>query len=177
VAHDVTGPNLGAGSACGFKARCRLSRRAFPADDRNRPLFFRAQSGGNNRLAARKRVKSVTWLYERALGFIILLLFIWCSCRRVQSAGIFDSGTIGMAPNLSPAYEHIRQMETRIDRQKQEIERLWQQGDDTSAAVVRLALMNRALEEMQHQLGSLTLSERDAKRPTNATSGKKPNDS
>ena len=68
-------------------------------------------------------------------------------------------------PTFSPAYEHIRRMEKRIQQQRELLARLRSQGDDSAAATTRLALMTRALEEMQFQLGSLSPTEQETKRP------------
>jgi hypothetical protein len=73
-----------------------------------------------------------------------------------------------MSPKFSLAYELIRRMETRIQQQRELIAGLREQGTDSSAATTRLALMNRAMEEMQHQLGSLSPTDQDLKRPTPA---------
>jgi hypothetical protein len=73
-----------------------------------------------------------------------------------------------MAPKFSPAYEHIRRMEERIQQQRELIAGLRAQGEDSTAATTRLALMARALEEMQFQLGSLSPSDQDTERPKNA---------
>lgn len=70
-----------------------------------------------------------------------------------------------MAPKLPPALEHIRRMETRIERQTATIGQINRSGQDTSQAVNRLNLLRRALEEMRLQLGQLSLSEMDRKRP------------
>ena len=74
-----------------------------------------------------------------------------------------------MAPNSSPGLEHIRLMETRIEQQIVTIEELRRSGQDTSAAINRLNLLRRALEEIRLQLGSLSLTELDAKRSAIAT--------
>jgi hypothetical protein len=73
-----------------------------------------------------------------------------------------------MAPKFSPAYEHVRQMEQRIWRQKELIERLRVAGSDASAAIQRLALMTRALDEMQFQLGALSPTSPASTSPTSA---------
>ena len=54
-----------------------------------------------------------------------------------------------MASDISPALEHIRTMETRIEQQVVAIERLKQSGQDTAEAVQRLDLLQRALQEMR----------------------------
>lgn len=53
------------------------------------------------------------------------------------------------------AREHVRLMETRIERQKLLIEHLEQEQQDTAEQVRRLLLLQRALEEMLLQLGRL----------------------
>jgi hypothetical protein len=65
----------------------------------------------------------------------------------------------------SPAGSHIRMMELRIEQQVEAIERLKQSGEDTSDADRRLALLQHALNEMRIQLGQLSPTERDGKRP------------
>lgn len=57
-------------------------------------------------------------------------------------------------------------MELRIEQQVEAIERLKQSGQDVSEAVRRLSLLQRALDEMRIQLGQLSPTERDNKRPT-----------
>lgn len=69
-----------------------------------------------------------------------------------------------MDPKLPPGLEHIRLMEARIEQQTATIEELRRSGQDTSAAVNRLNLLQRALEEIRIQLDSLSLTEMDAKR-------------
>jgi hypothetical protein len=71
-----------------------------------------------------------------------------------------------MTPTPTLAFELIRQMETRIERQSALIERLKQAGQDTSGAVYRLGLLHRALDEMRIQLGQLSPTPLDAKRPS-----------
>ena len=56
-------------------------------------------------------------------------------------------------------------MELRIEQQVETIERLKQSGEDTSEAVRRLSLLQHALNEMRIQLGQLSPTERDNKRP------------
>jgi len=70
-----------------------------------------------------------------------------------------------MTSDQSPAGAHIRMMELRIEQQVESIERLEQSGEDVSEAVRRLFLLQRALEEMRIQLGQLSPTERDSKRP------------
>lgn len=53
------------------------------------------------------------------------------------------------------AREHVRLMETRIERQKLVIEHLEREQQDTAEQVRRLVLLQRALEEMLLQLGRL----------------------
>ena len=70
-----------------------------------------------------------------------------------------------MASDQSPASDHLRMMELRIEQQVELIERQKQAGEDTSDAVRRLTLLRRALDEMRIQLGQLSPTERDQKRP------------
>jgi len=56
------------------------------------------------------------------------------------------------------AREHVRLMETRIERQKRLIEHLEQERQDTAEEIRRLTLLQRALEEMLLQLGQLVPS-------------------
>ena len=56
-------------------------------------------------------------------------------------------------------------MESRIEQQAASIERARLLGEDTSDAERRLKLLCRALDEMHNQLGPLSLTELDAKRP------------
>lgn len=70
-----------------------------------------------------------------------------------------------MTSDQGPAGAHLRMMELRIEQQVESIERLKQSGQDASEAVRRLALLQRALGEMRVQLGQLSPTERDAKRP------------
>ncbi len=53
------------------------------------------------------------------------------------------------------AREHVRLMETRIERQRLLIEQLEGERQDTAEQVRRLILLQRALEEMLLQLGQL----------------------
>jgi hypothetical protein len=69
-----------------------------------------------------------------------------------------------MAPKLPPALEHIRLMEARIEQQTATIEELQGSGQDTSIALNRLHLLQRALVEIRIHLGSLSPTEQDAKR-------------
>src|SRR6185295_5011607 len=75
----------------------------------------------------------------------------------------------GMTSDQSPASTHLRMMELRIEQQVESIERLKQSGEDVSEAVRRLSLLQRALDEMRIQLGQLSLTERDNKRPTRSS--------
>jgi hypothetical protein len=59
-------------------------------------------------------------------------------------------------------------MEARIQQQRELIAGLRGQGDDSTAATTRLALMTRALEEMQFQLGAISPSDQETKRPQQA---------
>lgn len=70
-----------------------------------------------------------------------------------------------MASEQTPANAHIRMMELRIERQLDMIERQKQAGEDPAEAVARLKLLQRALDEMRIQLGQLSPTERDQKRP------------
>jgi hypothetical protein len=56
------------------------------------------------------------------------------------------------------AREHVRLMETRIERQRLLIEQLEQERQDTAEEGRRLTLLQRALEEMLLQLGQLVPS-------------------
>lgn len=56
-------------------------------------------------------------------------------------------------------------MELRIEQQVESIERLKQSGQDTADAERRLSLLQRALGEMRVQLGQLSPTELDNKRP------------
>jgi hypothetical protein len=70
-----------------------------------------------------------------------------------------------MTSEQSPAGTHLRMMELRIEQQVEAIERLKQSGQDTSDAERRLSLLQHALGEMRIQLGQLSPTERDGKRP------------
>jgi hypothetical protein len=70
-----------------------------------------------------------------------------------------------MTSDQSPAGSHLRMMELRIEQQIESIERLKQSGQDTSDAERRLSLLQHALGEMRIQLGELSPTERDGKRP------------
>jgi hypothetical protein len=69
-----------------------------------------------------------------------------------------------MASEQNPASSHLRMMELRIERQLETIERQKQAGEETTAAVARLKLLQRALDEMRIQLGQLSPTERDKTR-------------
>ena len=69
-----------------------------------------------------------------------------------------------MTTDSSPAFNHVRTMEARIEQRIVLIERLRQSGQDTSDAERRLELLRHALEEMRIQLGQLSPTEQDAKR-------------
>ena len=56
-------------------------------------------------------------------------------------------------------------MELRIEQQIKTIERLKQSGQDIAEATKRLALLQHALAEMRIQLGQLSPTEQDDKRP------------
>ena len=70
-----------------------------------------------------------------------------------------------MSSDQNPAGTHIRMMELRIAEQTQLIERLRQSGQDTAEAVRRLALLQHAITEMRIQLGQLSPTPRDRKKP------------
>jgi hypothetical protein len=70
-----------------------------------------------------------------------------------------------MTSGQNPASSHIRMMELRIEQQVESIERLKQSGQDTADAERRLSLLQRALGEMRVQLGQLSPTELDNKRP------------
>jgi len=70
-----------------------------------------------------------------------------------------------MTSDQSPAGTHLRMMELRIEQQVEAIERLKQSGQDISEAERRLSLLQHALNEMRIQLGQLSPTERDSKRP------------
>ena len=76
----------------------------------------------------------------------------------------------GMTSDQSPAGSHIRMMELRIEQQVESIERLKQSGQDVSDAMRRLSLLQHALNEMRIQLGQLSPTERDSKRPDTSRS-------
>ncbi|NJM92850.1 MAG: hypothetical protein HC861_09740 [Rhodospirillaceae bacterium] len=69
-----------------------------------------------------------------------------------------------MTADSSPAFNHVRTMQARIEQQLVSIARLRQSGKDTSDAERRLELLRHALAEMRIQLGQLSPTERDAKR-------------
>jgi len=69
-----------------------------------------------------------------------------------------------MTSKFTPALAHIRLMEDRIRQQAATIEQLRLSGRETSAAFLRLSLLQHALEEMRIQLGSISPTELDAKR-------------
>ena len=70
-----------------------------------------------------------------------------------------------MLSDANPALVHIRRMELRIEQQTHSIERLRQFGEDTSAALQRLRLLRHALDEMRIQLGQLSPTSLDERRP------------
>ena len=70
-----------------------------------------------------------------------------------------------MTSDQSPAGTHLRMMELRIEQQVESIERLKQSGEDVSEAVRRLFLLHRALDEMRIQLGQLSPTNLDDRRP------------
>jgi hypothetical protein len=67
------------------------------------------------------------------------------------------------------ASEHIRLMERRIEEQLNTIEKLRQRGADSTEAMKRLNLLQRALQEMRAQLGSLSPTPQDGKRSIGPT--------
>jgi nucleotidyltransferase/DNA polymerase involved in DNA repair len=56
---------------------------------------------------------------------------------------------------LASAKEHLRRMESRIERQLELVERLRKAGQDTSEPVRKLALLQAAFAEMRIQIGHL----------------------
>jgi hypothetical protein len=70
-----------------------------------------------------------------------------------------------MSSEGNPVLVHIRRMESRIQQQTLSIESLRQFGEDTSAAIRRLKLLRHALDEMRIQLGQLSPTNLDEKRP------------
>jgi hypothetical protein len=62
------------------------------------------------------------------------------------------------------AGEHLLLMEQRIRDQTNQIEKLRQEGSDLTQAKQRLNLLQRALQEMRAQLGSLSPTPLDSKR-------------
>jgi hypothetical protein len=70
-----------------------------------------------------------------------------------------------MTSDQSPAGIHLQMMERRIQQQVELIEQLKQSGQDVSEAVRRLSLLQHALNEMRIQLGQLSPTERDSKKP------------
>jgi hypothetical protein len=73
-----------------------------------------------------------------------------------------------MSPKPTAAADHIGMMERRIEQQREALERLKQSGEDTRDAERRLALLQHALGEMRLQLGQLSPTSRDGKRPPRA---------
>lgn len=70
-----------------------------------------------------------------------------------------------MSSDANPALVHVRRMELRIEQQTHSIERLQRFGEDTSAALHRLELLRHALDEMRIQLGQLSPTNLDQRRP------------
>jgi len=71
-----------------------------------------------------------------------------------------------MAPkSLPPAIDMVHRMETRIEQQNAEIERLKQANQDISDPTRRLWLLQAALVEMRLHLGQLSPTIMDRKRP------------
>jgi hypothetical protein len=71
-----------------------------------------------------------------------------------------------MPPKQSSPGSHIQMMELRIQQQLESIERQKQAGEDTADSERRLALLRRALDEMRIQLGQLSPTQQDRKRPS-----------
>lgn len=71
---------------------------------------------------------------------------------------------IDMTKKLSPARDHTRLMESRIETQTAEVERLKGLGLDATDGERRLALLRRALEEVRIQLSHLSPTNLDARR-------------
>jgi len=65
----------------------------------------------------------------------------------------------GMTETSAAARQHIRQMEARVAQQTALIVELRQSGQDTLAAVRRLALLHHALEEMRILIGEMVPTE------------------
>jgi hypothetical protein len=83
---------------------------------------------------------------------------------QVGTIGQFRSSMqIGMTKKLCPVRDHIRLMESRIEQQTTEIERLKRLGQDASDGERRLGLLRRALEEVRIQLSRLSPTDLDAK--------------
>jgi hypothetical protein len=70
----------------------------------------------------------------------------------------------GEIMSRTSASEHIRLMEGRIEEQVNKVEKLRQRGADSTEAMKRLNLLQRALQEMRAQLGSLSPTPQDGKR-------------
>ncbi len=77
-----------------------------------------------------------------------------------------------MSAQDNPAGDHLRQMDRRIQEQQDEIDRLRDAGEDTVSAEQRLSLLQRAMNEMRHQLGPLSETRMDATRPAGSTDPK-----
>ena len=73
-----------------------------------------------------------------------------------------------MTKKISPAQDHIRLMEARIEKQTAEVERLKGLGLDAIDGERRLALLRRALDEIRIQLGHLSPTDLDARRAIDA---------
>ena len=63
------------------------------------------------------------------------------------------------------ASEHIRLMEGRIEDQINQMEKLRLEGRDLTQAEQRLTLLQRALAELRTQLGPLSPTPLDGRRP------------
>ena len=72
------------------------------------------------------------------------------------------------------ASEHIRLMEGRIEEQLNKIDNLRQKGADSTEAMKRLNLLQRALQEIRAQLGSLSPTPQDGKRSIGPTKPRGP---
>jgi hypothetical protein len=69
-----------------------------------------------------------------------------------------------MTKKNSPVRDHIRLMESRIEQQTTEIERLKRLSQDASDGERRLGMLRRELEEVRIQLGHHSPTDMDARR-------------
>ncbi len=94
------------------------------------------------------------------------MLFIGRSSHLRHPRTIFsnEDSFAMVAKNL--AHEHMQLMAKRIDKQAAEIEQLRVTGQDTKAATQKLSLMKRAMDELRLQLGPLSPTVSDTKRPS-----------